>query len=87
MFFADYLIFSWQGNEDLIIVHDALEYGDCRLSLAVSNDELFIIPKHANSEYVELYVIYVRISADSKVWNFREYKLIEGASRNATLDT
>lgn len=49
MFFADYLIFSWQGNEDLIIVHDALDYGDCRLSLAVSNDKLFIIPKHANS--------------------------------------
>ncbi|CAL8173350.1 unnamed protein product [Prunus armeniaca] len=23
-----------QGNEDLIIVHDALDYGDCRLSLA-----------------------------------------------------
>ncbi|PKI74869.1 hypothetical protein CRG98_004641, partial [Punica granatum] len=23
-----------QGNEDLIIVHDDLEYGDCRLSLA-----------------------------------------------------
>lgn len=26
-----------QGNEDLIIVHDALEYGDCHLSLAVSH--------------------------------------------------
>lgn len=26
-----------QGNEDLIIVHEALDYGDCRLSLAVSN--------------------------------------------------
>ncbi|KAL0365019.1 UNVERIFIED_CONTAM: ATP phosphoribosyltransferase 2, chloroplastic [Sesamum angustifolium] len=24
-----------QGNEDLILVHDALEYGDCRLSLAL----------------------------------------------------
>ncbi|KAH0976643.1 hypothetical protein GBA52_026362 [Prunus armeniaca] len=26
-----------QGNEDLIIVHDALDYGDCRLSLANIN--------------------------------------------------
>jgi ATP phosphoribosyltransferase len=25
-----------QGNEDLIVVHEALEYGDCRLSIAVS---------------------------------------------------
>ncbi|KAL6513182.1 ATP phosphoribosyltransferase 2, chloroplastic [Orobanche gracilis] len=24
-----------QGNEDLIIVHDALDYGDCRLSIAI----------------------------------------------------
>lgn len=24
-----------QGNEDLILVHDALDYGDCRLSLAI----------------------------------------------------
>lgn len=28
---------SQQGSEDLIIVHEALEYGDCRLSLAVSS--------------------------------------------------
>ncbi|KAF5937277.1 hypothetical protein HYC85_024783, partial [Camellia sinensis] len=26
-----------KGNEDLILVHDALEFGDCRLSLAVSH--------------------------------------------------
>ncbi|KAJ0600132.1 putative ATP phosphoribosyltransferase [Helianthus annuus] len=26
-----------QGNEDLILVHDALAYGDCRLSLAVNS--------------------------------------------------
>ncbi|XP_011087698.1 ATP phosphoribosyltransferase 2, chloroplastic-like [Sesamum indicum] len=28
-------------NEDLIIVHDALEYGDCRLSLAIPNYGIF----------------------------------------------
>ncbi|KAL0357187.1 UNVERIFIED_CONTAM: ATP phosphoribosyltransferase 2, chloroplastic [Sesamum calycinum] len=30
-----------QGNEDLILVHDALEYGDCRLSLAIPNYGIF----------------------------------------------
>lgn len=30
------IFFPPQGNEDLIVVHEALEYGDCRLSLAVS---------------------------------------------------
>ena len=29
------LISFGQGNEDLVVVHDALEYGACRLSLAV----------------------------------------------------
>ncbi|XP_030513013.1 ATP phosphoribosyltransferase 2, chloroplastic-like isoform X3 [Rhodamnia argentea] len=30
-----------QGNEDLIIVHEALDYGDCRLSLAIPNYGIF----------------------------------------------
>ncbi|KAJ6711306.1 ATP PHOSPHORIBOSYLTRANSFERASE ATP-PRTASE [Salix purpurea] len=30
-----------QGNEDLIIVHNALGYGDCRLSLAIPNHGIF----------------------------------------------
>ncbi|KAI3509322.1 hypothetical protein L1887_24519 [Cichorium endivia] len=30
-----------QGNEDLILVHDALAYGECRLSLAVPNSGIF----------------------------------------------
>ncbi|KAL0422253.1 UNVERIFIED_CONTAM: ATP phosphoribosyltransferase 2, chloroplastic [Sesamum latifolium] len=30
-----------QGNEDLILVHDALEYGDCHLSLAIPNYGIF----------------------------------------------
>ncbi|XP_076943837.1 ATP phosphoribosyltransferase 1, chloroplastic-like [Bidens hawaiensis] len=30
-----------QGNEDLIIVHDALAYGDCRLSLAIPKYGIF----------------------------------------------
>lgn len=30
-----------QGDEDLIIVHDALEYGDCRLSLAIPRYGIF----------------------------------------------
>ncbi|GKE26150.1 ATP phosphoribosyltransferase, catalytic domain-containing protein, partial [Tanacetum coccineum] len=30
-----------QGNEDLILVHDALEYGDCRLSLAIPKYGIF----------------------------------------------
>ncbi|KDP42417.1 hypothetical protein JCGZ_00214 [Jatropha curcas] len=30
-----------RGNEDLIIVHDALEYGDCRLSLAIPKYGIF----------------------------------------------
>ncbi|XP_042502826.1 ATP phosphoribosyltransferase 2, chloroplastic-like isoform X2 [Macadamia integrifolia] len=30
-----------QGNEDLIIVHDALEYGDCRLSIAIPKYGIF----------------------------------------------
>ncbi|KAK4788153.1 hypothetical protein SAY86_019472 [Trapa natans] len=30
-----------QGNEDLIIVHDALEYGDCRLSVAIPQYGIF----------------------------------------------
>jgi len=25
----------WQGTEDLVVVHDALDFGHCRLSLAV----------------------------------------------------
>ncbi|KAJ6700593.1 ATP PHOSPHORIBOSYLTRANSFERASE ATP-PRTASE, partial [Salix koriyanagi] len=29
------------GNEDLIIVHNALGYGDCRLSLAIPNHGIF----------------------------------------------
>ncbi|VVA31267.1 PREDICTED: ATP [Prunus dulcis] len=33
---------SWlQGNEDLIIVHDALDYVDCRLSLAIPKYGIF----------------------------------------------
>ncbi|KAJ9174706.1 hypothetical protein P3X46_013322 [Hevea brasiliensis] len=30
-----------KGNEDLILVHDALEYGDCRLSLAIPQYGIF----------------------------------------------
>ncbi|KAK4438348.1 ATP phosphoribosyltransferase 2, chloroplastic [Sesamum alatum] len=30
-----------QGNEDLILVHDALDYGDCRLSLAIPQYGIF----------------------------------------------
>ncbi|KAI3445603.1 hypothetical protein Pfo_002268 [Paulownia fortunei] len=30
-----------QGDEDLILVHDALDYGDCRLSLAIPNYGIF----------------------------------------------
>ncbi|KAK6945459.1 ATP phosphoribosyltransferase, catalytic domain [Dillenia turbinata] len=30
-----------QGNDDLIIVHDALEYGECRLSLAIPKYGIF----------------------------------------------
>uniref|UniRef100_A0A2P2MKN0 ATP phosphoribosyltransferase n=1 Tax=Rhizophora mucronata TaxID=61149 RepID=A0A2P2MKN0_RHIMU len=30
-----------QGHEDLIIVHDALEYGDCHLSLAIPKYGIF----------------------------------------------
>ncbi|XP_030950119.1 ATP phosphoribosyltransferase 2, chloroplastic-like [Quercus lobata] len=30
-----------QGNEDLILVHDALEYGDCHLSLAIPKYGIF----------------------------------------------
>ncbi|KAG4916289.1 hypothetical protein JHK87_053846 [Glycine soja] len=30
-----------QGNDDLIIVHEALEYGDCRLSLAIPQYGIF----------------------------------------------
>ncbi|XP_057977948.1 ATP phosphoribosyltransferase 2, chloroplastic-like isoform X2 [Malania oleifera] len=30
-----------QGNEDIIIVHDSLEYGDCRLSLAIPKYGIF----------------------------------------------
>nr|XP_043620429.1 ATP phosphoribosyltransferase 1, chloroplastic-like [Erigeron canadensis] len=30
-----------QGNEDLILVHDALAYGDCRLSLAIPQYGIF----------------------------------------------
>ncbi|PIN26948.1 ATP phosphoribosyltransferase [Handroanthus impetiginosus] len=30
-----------QGNEDLIIAHDALEYGDCRLSIAIPKYGIF----------------------------------------------
>jgi ATP phosphoribosyltransferase len=30
-----------QGDEDLIIVHDALDYGDCRLSLAIPKYGIF----------------------------------------------
>ncbi len=30
------ICYCCQGDEDLILVHDALEYGDCYLSLAVS---------------------------------------------------
>lgn len=30
-----------QGNEDLIIIHDALDFGDCRLSLAIPKYGIF----------------------------------------------
>ncbi|CAN6587436.1 unnamed protein product [Malus baccata var. baccata] len=30
-----------EGNEDLIIIHDALDYGDCRLSLAIPKYGIF----------------------------------------------
>ncbi|KAL0013152.1 hypothetical protein SO802_000221 [Lithocarpus litseifolius] len=30
-----------QGNEELVLVHDALEYGDCRLSLAIPKYGIF----------------------------------------------
>nr|ACJ85280.1 unknown [Medicago truncatula] len=30
-----------QGNEDLIVVHEALEYGDCRLSIAIPQYGIF----------------------------------------------
>ncbi|EPS69602.1 hypothetical protein M569_05163, partial [Genlisea aurea] len=37
----DTVIEYGQGTEDLIIVHDALEFGDCRLSLAIPNYGIF----------------------------------------------
>ncbi|KAF8411861.1 hypothetical protein HHK36_004420 [Tetracentron sinense] len=30
-----------QGNEDLVLVHDALDYGDCRLSIAIPKYGIF----------------------------------------------
>ena len=36
------LNYFFQGNDDLIIAHDALEYGECRLSLAVCHFYLCI---------------------------------------------
>ncbi|ONM55796.1 ATP phosphoribosyltransferase 2 chloroplastic [Zea mays] len=35
------LNFLCQGNEDLVVVHDALEFGHCRLSLAVPKEGIF----------------------------------------------
>jgi len=35
------LKFCCQGNEDLVVVHDALEFGHCRLSLAVPMEGIF----------------------------------------------
>jgi len=45
-----------QGNEDLILVHDALEYGGCRLSIAVSMLPAYPTPERSilnpeNSNY------------------------------------
>jgi ATP phosphoribosyltransferase len=37
----DTVIEFGQGNEDLILVHDALDYGDCRLSLAIPKYGIF----------------------------------------------
>lgn len=37
----DTVIEFGQGNEDLIIVHDSLDYGDCRLSLAIPKYGIF----------------------------------------------
>lgn len=36
LWFDNFMCIFSQGNEDLILVHDSLDYGDCRLSLAVS---------------------------------------------------
>ncbi|KAK4491258.1 hypothetical protein RD792_001994 [Penstemon davidsonii] len=35
------LQFLWQGDDDLILVHDALDYGDCRLSIAIPKYGIF----------------------------------------------
>lgn len=37
----DTVIEFGQGNEDLIIIHDSLDYGDCRLSLAIPKYGIF----------------------------------------------
>jgi len=64
------LIFFCQCNEDLIIVHEALEYGDCRLSLAVS---LKYVVKLLHSGLV--IVMHNKLSgtssvfSDSPIWN------------------
>ncbi|KAE8659428.1 ATP phosphoribosyltransferase 1 [Hibiscus syriacus] len=49
-----------QGNEDLIIVHDALDYGDCRLSLA--------IPKYGIFENIDS----LRKLAEMPQWNIEK---------------
>jgi len=65
------IIFFCQGNEDLIIVHEALEYGDCRLSLAVSLN--YDVVKLLDSGIV--IVMYNKLPgvssvfSDSSIWN------------------
>lgn len=65
------IIFFCQCNEDLIIVHEALEYGDCRLSLAVSLN--YDVVKLLDSGLV--IVMYNKLSgassvfSDSPIWN------------------
>ena len=45
-----------QGNEDLIIVHDALGYGDCRLSLAVNFPFFYL--KSTSTFEADLHIVF-----------------------------
>ena len=56
-----------QENEDLIIVHEALNFGDCHLSIAVGANLLWLDFSHIFT--VDGFLIACQMISDTQLWD------------------
>ena len=73
-----------QENEDLIIVHEALNFGDCHLSIAVCSNLLWLRVL-VSLRWMPI-LMQSQMISDTQLWHFWEHKFSQGASWYATVE-